>query len=155
MRSFSCRTFVTPFSSRLPAIGSLSWSRRRGLATWWAEDIAAAHGSAAVELGCFDRAATRRLVLVPDSKSVRWRCETGKEWAGTDLVFHMQDKGPHTQVEFSHESWAEVSPYFVSCNKVWGHLMFKLKDAAERGGPPRPLFTKSGMETPTFTPGAY
>jgi len=25
--------------------------------------------------------------------------------------------------------------------------MFKLKEAAERGGPPRPLFTKSGMDT--------
>jgi hypothetical protein len=35
----------------------------------------------------------------------------------------------------------------------WGYLMFKLKDAGEHGGPPRPLFTKSGMETSTS--GAY
>jgi len=53
------------------------------------------------------------------------------------------------------ESCASVSPYFVACNKAWGHLMFRLINAAERGGPPRPLFTKSAMETPTFTPGAY
>ena len=42
---------------------------------------------------------------------------------------------------------ADASPYFVSCNTMWGHLMFKLKEAAERGGPARPLFTKSGMDT--------
>ena len=38
------------------------------------------------------------------------------------------------------------SHYFVSCNTVWGHLMFTLKEAAERGGAPCPLFTKSGMD---------
>jgi hypothetical protein len=122
-------------------------SSPEGFAAWWAEDVQAFPGSAAVELGFFDRATTYRLVPTPDSKSVRWRCETGQEWAGTDLVFHLQDNGPHTQVEFSHEAWADASPYFVSCNTVWGHLMFKLKEAAERGGPPRPLFTKSGMDT--------
>jgi hypothetical protein len=42
-----------------------------------------------VELGFFDRTTTYRLVLTPDSKNIRWRCETGQEWAGTDLVFHL------------------------------------------------------------------
>jgi hypothetical protein len=124
-------------------------SSSKGLAAWWAEDVEASPDSAAVQLDFFDRATTYRLVPTPDSKSIRWRGETGQEWAGTDLVFHLQDKGPHTQVEFSHASWAEASPYFVSCSTVWGYLMFKLKDAAERGGPPRPLFTKSGMEMPS------
>jgi hypothetical protein len=118
-----------------------------GFAAWWAEDVEASPDSAGVELGFFNRATTYRLVPAPDAKNIRWRCETGQEWAGTDLVFHLQDKGRHTQVEFSHEKWAEASPYFVSCNTVWGHLMFRLKEAAQCGGPPRPLFTKSGMET--------
>ena len=69
------------------------------------------------------------------------------------IVFRLQDNGRQTQVEFSREAWAEASPYFVSCNTVWGHLMFKPKDAVERGGPPRPLFTKSGTET--LTSGGY
>ena len=128
-------------------------SSPKGLAAWWTEDVEALPDSAAVELGFFDRATTYRLVPTPDSKSIRRRCETGQEWARTDLVFHLQERGRHTQVEFSHASWAEASPYFVSCNTVWGYLMFKLTDAAERGGPPRPLFTKSGMDTSTS--GAY
>jgi hypothetical protein len=48
----------------------------------------------------------------------------------------------------------DASTYFVSCNTVWGRLMCRLNYAAERSGRPRPLFTKSGMETPTSTSGA-
>jgi len=64
-------------------------------------------------------------------------------------VFHLRPKRQQTEVEFSHEDWASPTPCFTSCNTTWGHLMFKLEDAAERGGPPRPLFTKSGMGMPT------
>lgn len=124
-----------------------------GLAAWWAEDITPVPGSSALDLGFFERATVYRLTPKPAPAEVRWRCESGQDWAGTDLVFRLQDKGRQTELEFSHEAWAEASPYFVSCNTVWGHLMFKLKDAAERGGPPRPLFTTSGMET--LTSGGY
>ena len=61
-------------------------SSPKGLAAWWAEDVEALPDSAAVELGFFDRATTYRLVPTPDSKSIRWRCETGQEWARTNLV---------------------------------------------------------------------
>jgi hypothetical protein len=124
-----------------------------GLAVWWAEDVDPVPDSPALNLGFFDRATVYRLVPRSTPHEVRWRCETGQAWTGTELVFRLQDKGAQTQLEFSHEGWPEPSPYFVSCNTVWGHLMFKLKDVAERGGPPRPLFTKSGMETSTT--GAY
>jgi hypothetical protein len=70
------------------------------------------------------------------------------EWAGTELVFRPQPKGEQTQLEFSHERWAGETPFFVSCNTVWGHLMFKLKAAAEGAAAARPLFTTSGMEMP-------
>ena len=111
------------------------------------EDVESVPHSTSVDLGFFDRATVYRLVPRPAPQEVRWRCESGKEWTGTELVFRLHDKGQQTQLEFSHEAWADASPYFVSCNTVWGHLMFKLKDAAKRGGPPRPLFTKSGMDT--------
>jgi hypothetical protein len=118
-----------------------------GLAMWWAEDVVKVPGSAAIELGFFDRSTVYRLVRKPVPQEIRWACETGQEWAGTELVFRLQPKGEQTLLEFSHERWADASPYFVSCNTVWGHLMFKLKDAAERGGSPRPLFTRTGMES--------
>jgi len=129
-------------------------SSAAGLATWWAEDVGQVPGSAAVELGFFDRSTVYRLVPITDTgDDVRWKCETGHEGAGTDLVFRLTSKGTQTLLEFSHQGWADASPYFVSCNTVWGHLMFKLKDIAERGGAARPLFTKSGMESSAS--GAY
>jgi len=118
-----------------------------GLATWWAEDVTQMPNPAAVEFGFFDRSTVYRLVRTESPHDIRWLCETGHEWAGTELVFRLQPKGQQTLVGFSHERWTEATPYFVSCNTVWGHLMFKLKHAAEHDGVPRPLFTKTGMES--------
>ena len=119
-----------------------------GLTAWWAEDVVRVPGSSALELGFFDRSTVYRLVLVAGADDdVRWQCETGHEWAGTELRFRLQSKGAQTLLEFTHHGWKDASAFFVSCNTVWGHLMFKLKDLAERGGPPRPLVTKSAMES--------
>jgi activator of Hsp90 ATPase-like protein len=122
-------------------------STPEGLAAWWAEDVERVAGADAVELGFFNRTTTYRLVRAPEANGVRWRCETGQEWAGTELVFRFQPRGNQTLLEFAHERWAEKTPYFVSCNTVWGHLMFKLKEAAEGAAGARPLFTRSGMDT--------
>jgi hypothetical protein len=118
-----------------------------GFTTWWAEDVTAVPGTDGVELGFFDRTTMYRLIPSTDAEAVRWTCETGTEWAGTDIVFRLQSRGPSTLVEFAHEGWADDTPYLVSCNTVWGHLMFKLKGAAEHPHGARPLFTKSGIES--------
>ncbi|HKB12562.1 MAG TPA: SRPBCC domain-containing protein [Vicinamibacterales bacterium] len=123
-------------------------SSPEGLAAWWAEDVVRLAGADTLELGFFDRTTTYRLARAPEADGVRWRCETGSEWAGTELVFRAHRKANQTQLEFSHEGWASETPYFVSCNTVWGHLMFKLKEAAEGAAGARPLFTRSGMDTP-------
>ena len=116
-----------------------------GLKSWWAEDVVAA--GAAVGLRFFNGTTTYRLVPQTQQDGVRWTCETGNEWAGTDIVFRLQPRGAQTLVEFSHERWASETPYFTSCNTVWGHLMFKLKLAVEHPAVARPLFTTSGMES--------
>jgi hypothetical protein len=123
-----------------------------GFARWWAEDVASVPESAKLELGFFDRSTVYRLAPKADPAATRWACETGNEWAGTDLVFRLQPKGDQTQVDFAHEGWAADTPYFVSCNTVWGHLMFKLKEAAEHPAAARPLFTRSGMEAASAGP---
>jgi uncharacterized protein YndB with AHSA1/START domain len=118
-----------------------------GLAAWWAEDAVRLPGDDAVQLGFFDRTTIYKLRRAPEADGVRWRCETGQEWAGTELVFHARPAGTQTRLEFAHEGWAAATPYFVSCNTVWGRLMFKLKEAAEHPDAARPLFTRSGMDT--------
>jgi len=118
-----------------------------GLAAWWAEDVVRLSGDDAVELGFFNRTTVYRLRRAPEPDGVRWRCESGQEWAGTELLFRARPAGTRTELEFAHQGWAAATPYFVSCNTVWGHLMFKLKEAAEHAAGARPLFTRSGMDT--------
>lgn len=115
-----------------------------GMAQWWAADVAEISGK--LELGFFDRATVYRLkamVEVPPSR-VEWLCETGQEWSGTRLLFHLEAVGSETIVRFTHAEWPSETDYFVSCTTVWGELMFRLKSAAE-GKPRGPLFLSGGL----------
>ena len=116
-----------------------------GLGAWWAEDVTTSARDASVELGFFDRATVYRLTPEGGDSTARWRVETGKEWAGTRLVFSLRPEANKTHLEFAHENWTQETPYFTSCNTVWGHLLFRLKEAAERSVR-RPFFTKSGTQ---------
>jgi hypothetical protein len=49
-----------------------------------------------------------------------------------------------TLLRFSHLDWRAETDYFVACTTTWGHLMFRLKAAAE-GKTPGPLFSATGM----------
>jgi len=122
-----------------PLISSAS-----GLRQWWAEDVIEADG--ALELSFFKRSTVyrlRRLIAHPPLE-VEWRCETGQEWAATRIAFRLTEVKSGTLLRFTHADWQAPSDYFVSCNTVWGELMFRLKAAAE-GGSLGPLFTAAGM----------
>lgn len=115
-----------------------------GLAKWWAADVSEPDG--AVELGFFNRQTVYRLkqqVQQPPER-VEWLCETGQEWSGTRLVFHVESRGDNTQLRFTHGGWQSATDYFVSCNTVWGELMFRLKAAAE-GKSSGPLFLRNSL----------
>jgi uncharacterized protein YndB with AHSA1/START domain len=112
----------------------------KGLAQWWAEDVFEDSDSV-VSLGFFGRTTVyrlRRQEAVSHSRAV-WKCETGKEWEGTRLVFELTTSGKQTIVRFAHEGWQGETDYFRSCNTTWGELMFRLKAAAEGKGK-GPLF---------------
>ena len=115
-----------------------------GLAKWWAEDVVPVDGGA--ELSFFSRATIyrlRALTLVPPTTAA-WLCETGQEWEGTRIVFHIAPGGGKTDLRFRHEGWREVTPYFVACNTTWGALLFRLRATAE-GSTAGPLFTRDGV----------
>jgi uncharacterized protein YndB with AHSA1/START domain len=116
-----------------------------GLSQWWAEDIRSGE-KGAVELGFFNRSTTYRLHpegMVPGRSAV-WRCDSGKEWMGTRIVFALEQANSGTILRFEHAAWREITDYFVSCNTTWGGLLFRLKAAAE-GKNPGPLFTNGGI----------
>jgi len=119
-------------------------STGEGLRQWWAEDMdTAADGS--VTLGFFNKATSYRLRLLENSAGkIAWRCETGKEWQDTELVFSLAAARAGLLLDFVHGKWREATPYFVSCNTTWGELMFRLKRAAE-GRHPGPLFLRDSL----------
>ena len=116
----------------------------RGFAQWWAADVTESGG--AVELGFFHRATVYRLKLDVGEPPVRadWMCESGQEWAGTHIVFRLENRPSGTLVRFTHSGWRSETDYFTSCNTTWGELMFRLKASAE-GKPRGPLFLASEL----------
>ena len=119
-------------------------STAQGLTQWWAADVTETGG--AVELGFFNRQTVYRLraqVNQPPSR-FEWACETGKEWAGTRVIFKLEPTGSGTLVRFTHAGWQSATDYFVACTTTWGELMFRLKSAAE-GKTRGPLFLASSL----------
>jgi len=115
-----------------------------GFRQWWAADVT--ETPAAVELGFFNRATVYRLRLTVDQSPARaeWVCDTGDEWSGTRIAFHLEASKPGTLLRFTHAGWRAESDYFTSCNTTWGELMFRIKAAAE-GHASGPLFEENGM----------
>jgi len=120
-------------------------STPEGLAKWWAEDVFAV-SEGTCSLGFFNRDTVYRLMAESkvSGKQIVWHCETGKEWAGTRLIFDIQGTGNSTVLRFTHAGWQAETDYFLSCNTTWGELMFRLGSVAE-GRNPGPLFKKSGL----------
>jgi hypothetical protein len=75
---------------------------------------------------------------------VEWRCETGQEWTGTRIRFHLEAGETGTLLRFTHADWKAASDYFISCNTAWGELMYRLKAVAQ-DKTPGPLFSTAGL----------
>jgi len=119
-------------------------STARGFTQWWAEDVTLSGES--VELAFFNRNTVYRLrpkLLLPHNRA-EWLVETGKEWAGTRIHFHLEPAKSGTLLRFFHAGWLEHTDYFTSCNTTWGELMFRLKAAAE-GQARGPLFLRDSL----------
>jgi hypothetical protein len=119
-------------------------ARPAGLAEWWAEDVFDV-STAACSLGFFNRGTIYRLSLESGSApKVVWKCESGKEWQGTSLIFSVVSNGAGSSLRFTHAGWQAETDYFTSCNTTWGELMFRLMAVAQ-GQNVGPLFKKSGI----------
>jgi uncharacterized protein YndB with AHSA1/START domain len=119
-------------------------STAEGLARWWAADVSEPEG--AVELGFFNRQTVYRLrpQVHRTPHRAEWLCETGEEWTHTRLIFELEPRAAATLVRFTHADWRSASDYFISCNTVWGELMFRLRSEAE-GKARGPLFLRESQ----------
>jgi uncharacterized protein YndB with AHSA1/START domain len=113
-----------------------------GFSKWWAEDVVLRPDG--VDLGFFNRATVYSVHLVRSALvETEWLCDSGQEWKGTRLRFHLNETKGQTQLRFMHAGWEADTDYFVSCTTTWGALMFRIKAAAE-GKPSVALFSKTG-----------
>lgn len=117
---------------------------REGLESWWTANVEQeGEGEDASWRFGFDGDQVHFTMETADHQPGRrlaWDC-TGEvdEWAGTRLVFELEDDGEGTWLSFDHRGWADVDPYFAQCNTTWGQLMYVLKGYLE-GDEPGPLF---------------
>jgi len=116
-----------------------------GLSQWWAADVTEP-GKGTIELGFFNRATiyTLQAARIAAPNHAEWLCTTGKEWAGTRIIFKLESAGGKTVLRFTHADWKAETDYFISCNTVWGGLMFRIRAAAE-GKSQGPLFQANGL----------
>jgi hypothetical protein len=63
------------------------------------------------------------------------------EWAGTTLEWSVVPAEDGAVLNFCHRAWREITPFAASCNSMWGHLMFRLKQYVETQKP-EPQWTK-------------
>ena len=115
-----------------------------GFTKWWAEDVAEGPDGM-VSLGFFNRQtiyALRRSAKT--APRIVWQCDSGHEWAGTEIAFDLSADKSATVLRFRHANWAAVTDYFTSCNTTWGELMFRIAGEAEGHGR-GPLFKRNGM----------
>jgi hypothetical protein len=117
-----------------------------GFGQWWASDVTEDPATGKVEIGFFNRATVYCLQPVRSAQpgSVEWLCQSGQEWNGTRLLSELTHGHGRSLLRFTHSDWQAETEYFISCNTVWGELMFRLKAAAE-GKRPGPLFSGTGM----------
>jgi len=115
-----------------------------GFTKWWAEDVTATPDGT-VSLGFFNRQTVYVLKLLESSTNrIDWRCESGQEWAGTDIRFDLTPDKAATVLRFTHANWRAATDYFTSCNTTWGELMFRIAADAE-GRSRGPLFKRGAL----------
>lgn len=117
-------------------------STARGFSRWWAadtRDVVAPQPGVELRFAGSDTVYRLRAETFLPPAQAAWTCETGREWAGTQLIFLLAAGEAGTTLRFEHSDWREETDYFLSCNTVWGELLFRLKAEAEGTGA-GPLF---------------
>jgi uncharacterized protein YndB with AHSA1/START domain len=113
-----------------------------GLRAWWTAGSRAAPAPGSVNVFAFDGGAIEFHFRVDESLAPRrlaWTClaapKVPAEWVGTRITAELGAEGGSTRLRFAHRGWASDQGAYAMCNTTWGHLMHRLRDAAEGRGP--------------------
>lgn len=113
-----------------------------GLRKWWTADVSGSGEIGSIFEFRFNGGGPDFMVseLIPN-KIVRWKHSgtAPDEWAGTEILFRLENGDNQTIVRFIHSGWKESSDFMAHCSTKWAVFMLSLKDALETGkGKPFP-----------------
>ncbi|MFI5924535.1 SRPBCC domain-containing protein [Micromonospora sp. NPDC051543] len=114
----------------------------QGLASWWTTDTVGTSevgGQLAFRFGDVGGFDMQVLELDPRGH-VRWRVTGGpEEWVGTEVDWHLDQRGDYTIVLFAHQGWREPVEFMHHCSTKWATFLMSLKELVETGrGRPAP-----------------
>ena len=109
---------------------------QEGVAQWWTSDcIVKPQVGFVNEFGIGTRTHYRmRVVHLQPPFSVEWKClNQHDDWSGTQLSFHLTDRGDLTCVDFKHSGFTSESEAFGAANFQWARQLLLLKEFCETG----------------------
>lgn len=106
-----------------------------GMSLWLGPDCAVKPQVGFInEFGIGNQARYRMKVIhLQPGYSVEWKCvNQHDDWTGTQLSFHLSDKGESTCLDFKQSGFATESEAYATTNYQWAILLTLLKQLCER-----------------------
>jgi uncharacterized protein YndB with AHSA1/START domain len=108
-----------------------------GISRWWTADCVVKP-----EVGFINefRIGTQahykmKVIHLQSGYSVEWKClNQHDDWSGTQLSFHLADKGEHTCLDFKQTGFSSESEAYASSNYQWARHLTLLKEYCEETG---------------------
>lgn len=73
-----------------------------------------------------------KIVLLQPGLSVEWKCmNLHDDWSGTQLAFHLADKGGQTCLDFKHTGFSNENEEYAASNYRWAGFLRTLKEYCE------------------------
>jgi uncharacterized protein YndB with AHSA1/START domain len=75
-----------------------------------------------------------KVVLLQSGHSVEWKCmNQHDDWSGTQLSFHLTEKGGQTCLDFKHTGFSSENEAYAASNYRWAGFLTSLKVYCEAG----------------------
>ena len=105
-----------------------------GMSLWLGPDCAVKPQVGFInEFGIGNQARYRMKVIhLQPGYSVEWKCvNQHDDWSGTQLSFHLADKGEFTCLDFKQSGFVTESEVYAATNYQWANLLTLLKHVCE------------------------
>jgi uncharacterized protein YndB with AHSA1/START domain len=111
---------------------------QEGISEWWTADCLVKPVVGFINEFRIDPQTHYRMKVVhlQPGLSVEWKCvNQHDDWSGTQLSFHLVDKGPETLLDFKHTGFTTENEEYAISNFRWAKYLMMLRDFCEKSGP--------------------